>query len=391
MNSKRFIVDLPQTLDVIALRGELNATGQLRSLSVLASPRGRVILSVALDQPSLQTEKFLRQRVAQAGGRIARDRALVPSERLARDHWRGKKTVRQSLVVQESVGGPTFDGRGVKLALIDKHGVAAIPVFDGRLSTLVFDEANGYVAGPHVVSPGDVEGTNVASVAVGDSPMLRSPAPKAQLAAYKADWESEMIAAIDHAMTDKDVKLIFTAWHLVARNPEEPALLEEAIARARANHVLFLAAAGNTGKVGSMLEPAVIQQAFAVGTYVDGLGGARAAPDSGDSVAFDSTYGPVNTRKPDFLEFRGAYDVVDPDGSFSAAGGTSMAVARAAGVLATWYQGLRGIKVTVAMIEDILETTCLQLLENGVAFPANAQGLGALQESKGLEAVLRVS
>lgn len=279
---------------------------------------------------------------------------------------------------------------GVGIAVLDVDGIAPHPTFENRLETFVL-ENDAFVPGVHPAVLGAGHGTAVASVAAGNS-VLGSPAPDSLVFGYRCGFVWDVMKAIDHVLSHVPaVCLIATACHF----PKDPTThlsdqdhFESTIQSARDAGVIMLAAAGNTGPAEGVLDPAVFASVRAVGGF-DNSGSLIAEADANDYVALQSARGRLGQRKPDFLQFFGPYDYADSGGGYSNGYGTSLAVGRAAGAIATIY-GKRGgrTRVTPSEVDQLVESSCLSLVDEfGSPYGANVQGSGALSEA-GLEAQL---
>lgn len=364
--------------------------------SALSEQKLRAQLQILDDGPDLLRPRIVGRRPRSHLWRIELGAGLAPvgphiPQFLGRLRERGIPGARDRVIkpipLRSVEGQPpslhafTARGEGATIAVIDPHGVIPHDTFGDRLETFVFREATSeYAPGEHVFEPGKGHGTAVASVAAGAT--VGSPAPLARVVGYKSEWVWEMMCAIDHAMTRDDVCIVCLACELPRRGFQEEDQLSDTMDDARNKGIFILAAGGNEGSSGKIGEPASLPSVFAVGGFADGIGGTSGAADGGDKVSVHSSRGRDST-KPDFLEYYGAYLFAVAGGADDRSEGTSLAVGRAAGAIATLY-GKRGGReaVTINEVEALVKQCCIPLVdENGAPYPASAQGHGAFDEA----------
>jgi hypothetical protein len=292
-----------------------------------------------------------------------------------------------------------FAGERVGIAVIDSEGFKDHEALDGRLK--VFSVTGGTVqplANKAQWIPAGGHGMAVATVAAGAG-QCASPAPKANVWAYQAEWLSDLIAALEHILDQAEIKVVCMAQNVAppdAELPEEFPELDEVLDALARSGRTFCTAAGNRGLLQNepqMLEPALSPHAVTVGGWTET--GQRFGPTSDDDVADESSRGPTTTTKPEFLCRWSGYIAAggDPaarnDYDFGASG-TSVAVAHAAGLIATWY----GVDPTLNAdrVRQLLRAhrVCVKLVNDATLQPyaPNEQGEGALDPVAALHAVL---
>lgn len=279
-------------------------------------------------------------------------------------------------------GSPTLgqeagamDGDGAGIAIFDATGVASHSVFGNRLRTFVF-ENDAYVEKPHTVGTGETHGTAVASVAA-------LAAPAAKIFAYRCKTVWEVMKAIDHVNDEQEICVIATACSLPRRGFSQEDKYEATIEGAKANGITMLAAAGNEGPAeGLIREPALFSNVWAVGGFKDGAGPIAKA-DATDTVHKESSRGVFGSSKPDFLAFYGPYTYARSVGGEETGYGTSLGVARAAGVVARLYGKKAGrAHVSASDVNTLVVDSCIPVKDDyGANASKWAQGHGALSES----------
>ena len=166
------------------------------------------------------------------------------------------------------------DGSGVLVAVVDS-GIGAHPYFD-EITVQSMD-----LTGRGISSSGSEHGTSVASIITG----LEGIAPAADLLVIRVLDDQgvgssfDLAAGIVHAV-DQGAQVINLSLGLY----QDVRVLREAVAKAQAQGVLLVAAAGNDG-YGQLPFPAAYPEVLAV-TAVDGLGRQAVFPNKSEGIDF---------------------------------------------------------------------------------------------------------
>ncbi|NUP10461.1 MAG: S8 family serine peptidase [Polyangiaceae bacterium] len=343
---------------------------------------------VRIDTPDVGRARDYRRMLLGDGHVVAADRKLIPP----RTTYHRQQPIRRWRL---RAGPRSLRSSGVAIGVLDADGVIDHPTFGGRLERYVL-ENDAMVIGAHQVS--GPEGSAVASVAAGGVP-IASPAPNARVLAYQTPSVWAMMKAIEHFMTTANGCVLVTAWEIQPKEPGEEDGFEALVQKARDQGIVMLAAAGNDGpKEGTLSGPAKVPAIVAVGGFRDGedltpVGFKRADPT--DLVHEQSARGTAGAQpaKPDFLQFFGSHEVLLRNGKRGAASGTSMAVARAAGVVATWYSQYGGRQsatvptgMTAAELADLFDQqagwVALHDKSTNKLYDPHEQGRGAMNEDE---------
>lgn len=244
-------------------------------------------------------------------------------------------------------------GAGVKIAVLDT-GIVAHPALPGFTQSIVITPF------PADITKTNGHGTAVASLIAGNDPQALGVAPAAQLVSIRVGDDSGKadsfaLAAGILAAVDSGAQIINISMGTTENNP----LIEEAVLYAHDQHVVIVAASGNSEQADACY-PAAYPSVISVG----------AVDARGEHLDF-SNYGTyLSLTAPGY-----AIDAAWPGNRYARISGTSASAPIVTGAIAATMSSGRGVTMTASQAAEIVMKYSD---EAGIPGPDSEFGVGIL-------------